>query len=103
MLLYLRVRRTLRFTRPGRLLPWLGLALRGLLARPFKERVCVHPPAEREQRWVHCRGCPHMSDCPYGQTLEPDPPPGAAIFQGQEQAARPLVLSLPFPMPAQVR
>ena len=99
MLPFLRLTRTLRFTRPGRLLPWLGPALRGMVAHPFKNRVCVHPPAERDTRWVHCHGCPHMTGCSYGETLEPDPPEGALIFPGQEQAARPVVLSLPFPMP----
>jgi hypothetical protein len=102
MLSYLRVVRVVQFTRPGRLLPWMGPALRGLIARPFKERVCLQPPAVREARWVHCRGCPHLAGCAYGQTLEPDPPPGTPVFRGREQAARPLVLTLPFPMPIRV-
>src|SRR5438876_10907716 len=97
MLLILRTTRTLRFTRPGQLLPWMGPALRGLLALPFKQSVCVQPRAEQDTRWRYCSGCPHMNGCPYGQTLEPDPPAGAAVFHGQEQAARPIVLALPFP------
>ncbi len=103
--------RRLRFTRPGSLLPWMGPALRGLLARRFKGRVCVHPPAEQDGRWRCCdysterprRTCPHLATCPYGQTLEPAPPAGATTFGGQEGAARPVVLTLPFPMPPRVR
>ncbi len=97
MLPVLRCTRVLRFTRPGSLLPWMGPALRGLLARPFKERVCKHPLDQQQSRWLYCTGCP------YGQTIEPDPPPGAAVFHGQGQAARPVVLELPFPMPHRVR
>lgn len=103
MLSVLKSTRVLRFTRPGRLQPWLGPALRGLLARPFKESVCRHLLGEQQGRWLYCRGCPHMAECPYGQTLEPDPPAGTAVFKGQEQAVRPLVLALPFPMPPRVR
>jgi cytidine deaminase len=102
MLTLLRVTRPLRFTSPGRLLPWPGPALRGLLARPFKASVCRQTPAEQETVWRYCRGCPHMAGCPYGQTLEPDPPPGAPVFPGQEQAVRPLVLAPPYPAPARV-
>lgn len=40
-----------------------------------------------------------MGECPYGRTFEPDPPPGAAVRKGQEQAARPLVLAPGFPTP----
>ena len=94
--------RRLRLTRPGDFPPWLGPALRGLVAWRFKEMVCRQPPAERRERWKTCVGCPHMADCPYGRTFEPDPPPGAAVFRGQENAARPLVLSAPFPTPGGV-
>src|SRR5438034_865014 len=103
MLAVLQSTRLLRFTRPGRLLPWMGPALRGLLARPFKESVCRHSRQEQQQRWRYCTGCPHITRCAYGQTVEPDPPAGAAVFPGQEQAARPVVFALPFPMSQIVR
>lgn len=103
MLDFLQSTRVLRFTRPGQLLPWMGPALRGLLARPFKESVCIHSRAQQQTRWRYCTGCPHVARCPYGQTFEPDPPAGTAPFSGQEMAARPVVLSLPFPLPPQVR
>jgi hypothetical protein len=103
MLLILQWTRTLRFTRPGRLQPWMGPALRGLVALPFKQSVCIHPRHEQETRWRHCSGCPHMRECPFGQTFEPDPPAEAKVFRGQEQAVRPMVLALPFPMPPRVR
>lgn len=89
----------LRLTRPGRLIPWEGLALRGLLGGHFKERVCHHSPEDRRQLWVHCGGCPHLATCAYGQTFEPDPPPGVKVFRGQEEAARPLILAPHFPLP----
>lgn len=102
MLLVLQITRTIHFTRPGRLLPWMGPALRGMLARPFKESVCRHSWHEQQTRWRYCTGCRHMSECAYGQTLEPDPPSGSVVFHGQEQAVRPVVLALPFPMPSSV-
>jgi CRISPR-associated endoribonuclease Cas6 len=99
----LKTTRVLRLTRPGSLQPWMGPALRGLVARPFKEAVCLHTIEEQQGPWRYCRGCSHMPGCAYGQTLEPDPPAGAEVFTGQEQAVRPVVLSLPFPMPPRVR
>jgi hypothetical protein len=89
----------LRLTTPGRLVAWEGLALRGLLALHFKSSVCRQPAAERATRWQRCSGCPHVHECPYGQTFEPDPPPGVETFRGQEDAARPLVLAPHFPLP----
>lgn len=99
MLPVLRSTRTLTFTRSGRLLPWLGPALRGLTAMRFRRSVCRQPLAEQQTRWRYCRGCPLMADCPYGQTVEPDPPPGAEVMHGQEDAARPLVIAPAFPAP----
>lgn len=90
---------SLCLTRPGRLLPWLGPALRGLLAGHFKERVCLQPATERVSRWRYCTGCPHMAHCSYGQTFEPDPSPGVEVFRGQEDAARPVVLAPYYPLP----
>ena len=40
-----------------------------------------------------------MTRCAYGQSFEPDPPPGATVRKGQADAARPLVLSPQFPLP----
>jgi hypothetical protein len=94
---------SLRLSRPGRLLPWLGPALRGLVARSFKERVCRQSPAERRTRWVHCAGCPHMDRCPYGQTFEPDPPPGREVERGRDDPIRPVVLAPYYPVPADAR
>src|SRR5438105_8817279 len=44
-----------------------------------------------------------LAGSPYGQTREPEPPPGANVFRGQELAAWPTVVALPFPMSARVR
>ncbi len=87
----------------GRIWPWIGPAFRGMVAKTFKDSICRHSVPERESRWIACRGCPHMADCPYGQTLEPDPPSGAAVRRGQADAARPLVLAPAFPLPEEVR
>jgi hypothetical protein len=99
MLEVVRITRTLCLTRPGRLWPWMGPALRGLLGGRLKEAVCRQPAELRDTRWRYCAGCPHLAGCAYGATLEPDPPAGAAVFAGQERAARPVVLALPFPLP----
>jgi hypothetical protein len=99
MLHVLETERVLRLTAPGRLVPWLGPALRGLAARRFKRRVCIFPPAEQETTWRYCKGCPHQAVCPYGQTVEPDPPSGAAVVAGQDDAVRPLVIAPAFPAP----
>src|SRR4051812_18428037 len=103
MLYLLHSRRTLRLTASGRLLPWLGPALRGLVARRFKESVCRFSLAEQDTTWKHCKGCPHMSACPYGQTLEADPPPSAQVFVGQDDGTRPIVVAPEYPMPERAR
>lgn len=90
---------TLRLLDRGRLLPWLGPALRGLGARAFKDRVCVHSAGDREQHWQSCRGCPSMSGCAYGRLYEPDPPAGRVAWTGQRDGPRPLVLAPAFPAP----
>lgn len=83
---------TLRTQPNGRLLPWLGPALRGVTAATLKERVCQHPPVERATRWRYCTGCPHQSKCSYGLTYEPDPP-GDRTFSGRDHASRAVVLA----------
>lgn len=99
MLEVLEATRWLRWTRPGRLLPWLGPSMRGLIARRFKARVCRFSAGEQETTWRYCQGCPHMSQCAYGQLFEPDPPPTAFVFSGQSEAVRPIVLAPEFPSP----
>lgn len=80
----------IRFLEPGPLLPWIGPALRGLLAGGLKERVCAHPPAVRLERWEKCQGCPHQAECPYGVLLEP---PAVESDTGGEATRRPLVIA----------
>jgi hypothetical protein len=93
----------LTVVRGGDLLPWIGPALRGMVARPFKNEVCRFAPAERDTRWVRCTGCPHMSKCAYGQAFEPDAPPGALVERGQTDAVRGVVLHTEYPTPGHVR
>jgi len=92
----------LRWTSPGRLLPWMGPALRGIVAGRMKQQHCRFSPAEQDGRWKYCKGCPHQADCSYGRLFEPDAPPEIA-FPGQGDAVRPLVLAPEFPAPAQAR
>lgn len=82
----------LQTTPQGRLLPWLGPALRGATAATLKERVCQQPPIERATRWRYCAGCSYQSDCAYGLTYEPDPP-GQVSFSGRDHASRAVVLA----------
>ncbi|MFV2066390.1 MAG: hypothetical protein ACC645_05380, partial [Pirellulales bacterium] len=93
----------IRVSRGGALLPWIGPALRGLVAERFKNAVCLQPEAERVSRWKLCKGCPYLPDCPYGRMFEPDPPEDAKVFHGQDDATRPLVLAPYYPLPADVR
>jgi hypothetical protein len=104
MLTLLHSRRALRLTAAGRLLPWLGPALRGLVARRFKESVCRFSLAEQQTTWLHCKGCPHLGDCPYGRTFEAEPAAAAArAFAGQDDGTRPLVVAPHFPLPERAR
>lgn len=82
----------LQTTPQGRLLPWLGPALRGATAATLKERVCLQPPVERATRWRYCTGCSYQNDCAYGVTYEPDPP-GQTQFSGRDHASRAVVLA----------
>jgi len=103
MLTVLHTWRRLTLQRPGRLVPWLGRALRGLIARQLKRHSCRQAPAEQETTWRYCRGCPHMAGCAHGQTFEADPPGDRFRFAGQDDAARPLVLASEFPLPPRAR
>src|SRR5438128_2057285 len=98
VLAVLETNRVLRLTRPGRLLPWLGPALRGLAARRFKARVCRFPPEVQDRERRYCKGCPYIGECAYGRTVEPDP--GVGVPVGMEDAVRPLVIAAAFPAPA---
>jgi hypothetical protein len=89
----------LEVTSSGRLLPWIGPALRGLVAGQMKARICRFAEAERLARWEHCQGCQHIHECSYGLLFEPDPPVGQPVRSGESEVARPLVLAPWFPVP----
>lgn len=98
----LRVRESfgiVRLARGGKLLPWLGPAVRGLIGGRLRAHVCRWPVSEVLARWERCAGCPHMAGCQYGETYEPDPPAGATLAPGWENAARPIVIAPAFPAP----
>lgn len=93
------------FHSPGRLLPWIGPALRGIVCRRFRERHCRLPLADQLGRWRHCRGCPHMVDCAYGRTFEPDEQVHAASTaecargDSSRDVPRTVVIAPAFPAP----
>src|SRR3954454_24270762 len=76
---------------------WLGPALRGLVARVFKARVCRYSPAEQDGERRYCTGCPQMAGCPYGETLGPDPPRRPDAPPGSDDATRALVIAPQYP------
>ncbi|HEX4609020.1 MAG TPA: CRISPR system precrRNA processing endoribonuclease RAMP protein Cas6 [Urbifossiella sp.] len=82
--------RVLRIARGGRLLPWLGPAVRGLVGGRLKVRSCRHPVADQVGRWRHCAGCPLRTGCAYGETVEGEPP-------GLPDGPRPLVVAPEYP------
>lgn len=99
----LETRRLLRWTKGGRLRPWLGSALRGVIARRLKGRSCRWPPSAQDTDWRYCRGCEHMAACDYGPLVEPDAPPGVTPPAGQADVARPLVIRPAYPAPERAR
>jgi hypothetical protein len=92
----------LEFQSSGRLVPWLGPAVRGVVAGRFRERHCVLPLAEQTGRWRRCRGCTHLRDCAYGRIFEPDEqilPRAAVTAAAGGDVPRAVVLSPAFPAP----
>ena len=78
---------------PGRALPWLGRALRGLVARRWKEEVCTRPRDASGALPERCRGCAEVQTCSYGLLFEPEPRSEAHTWQGQADALRPLIVA----------
>lgn len=73
----------MEFRSAGKLVPWVGPALRGVVARTFKESVCVYPVEKRPES---CSGCPHLTSCHYGSTFEAG------------DSVRPIVLAPQYPL-----
>jgi len=97
---------------PGRLVPWVGPAIRGITALRYRASVCRQPREEWSSRWQHCRGCPHLPECGYGIAFEPEtrapatPPTPADVSEGPAidanlagsiDAVRRLVIAPAFP------
>lgn len=86
----------IHFRSRGRLLPWIGPALRGLTNRAWKLNLCLQPDEELRLHWSHCHHssvldapCPMIDDCVYGRTFE--------YFNHPKL----VVISPEFPMPLQ--
>lgn len=93
---------TMELTSGGRLLPWLGPAVRGALAWAVKDGVCRWPPAQRDTQYKTCAACQHLQACPYGVTFEAQPP-GQSGPSGMADSQRAITVRPPFPAPQQGR
>lgn len=91
----------LRLTSPGPLLPWLGPAVRGMLAKRLKHRVCRLTAAERQRQGAYCDGCSRRKGCPYGETFEPELPAGWEPFCGQQDVPPAVILAPYYPVPTE--
>lgn len=117
-----RRRLVLEFRSSGRLVPWIGPAIRGITALRYRAAVCQQPREEWTGRWRQCRGCPHVSSCGYGTAFEPESPsqkmaaastadddmtdigsPPAGPPSSSIDAVRPIVISPAFPAPVVAR
>ncbi len=79
----------LEFLSAGRLVPWLGPALRGLITRELKSRSCVF--GSRGRFGIQChRFCAAPERCSYGRLFEPG-----------QNAPRMAVVAPYFPCPEQ--
>lgn len=87
----------------GQLQSMLGPAIRGIVARRWKNTVCHHTEYEQQTRWKYCKGCEHNSTCSYGQIFEPDIPAGVHLLGGNKEAPRSFVIRPEFPLPTQAR
>ncbi|MGQ9576973.1 MAG: hypothetical protein ACUVUC_16850 [Thermoguttaceae bacterium] len=94
---------TMELTSGGRLVPWLGPAIRGTLAWAVKDAACCWPLPQRDGQYKTCRGCPHLQACPYGATFEAEPPAGQSAPSGMADSQRAVTIRPPFPAPQQGR
>jgi len=99
-LLWFTIELRLRLISEGGLVRWLGPALRGLLNGRFKALACQFPSDVRDRDWVHCKGCPHLTTCPYGSVFEAEPAEGVRLAPGATEVPRPAWLAPSFPLPA---
>jgi hypothetical protein len=69
----------------------------------LKNRACRWPPIQRELHWKFCRGCPHIHECAYGLTYEPDPPADRTVLKAAGDGQRAIALAPCFPAPLEGR
>jgi len=71
----------LRFLTQGHVNGWLGPAIRGLVLKPLRERLCLLDERQQAQRSAalsdpiqerYCLNCDRMAQCAYGRIFEPD-------------------------------
>lgn len=64
----------------GTLNQWLGPALRGIMLKPLRDRLCLLSQTQQSEKSslakgnenAYCRGCELNAECIYGRCLEPD-------------------------------
>lgn len=83
----------------GRLLAWLGPALRGTLAWAVKQTFCRWAPAERDTHYRTRKPCPHVAQCVYGCTFESEPLNPSSNPSGMADGQRSITLRPFFPTP----
>lgn len=93
----------LRLTSSGEMLPWVGTALRGIVASTLRRAECRFDVVEQNRRWRYCAGCPHLAHCGYAQLYEPELAGKSSLPQGAMQAPSGVVLSPCFPLPRRLR
>ncbi|MEZ6141687.1 MAG: CRISPR system precrRNA processing endoribonuclease RAMP protein Cas6 [Zavarzinella sp.] len=91
MLSILQTTRNVRLTTPGRLLPWMGMAIRGLVGARLKATTCLCGPPDELGKITHQTGCA------YGETIDATPTPANRNFAGQDDGFRPVVIAPQFP------
>ena len=71
----------LRFLTKGHVNGWLGPAIRGLLLKPLRQRLCLLDERQQTERSEalndpiqerYCLNCDRMAECSYGRIFEPD-------------------------------
>ena len=96
-----------RITTPGKLTPWLGNAIRGMVLQPLRDSFCLLSPEERAGRSStssnqderYCTGCLRNAECLYGRVYEPDRQIiDGTVRNGMRQGLRGITTSTEFPL-----
>jgi len=96
-----------QFATPGKLKPWLGNAVRGMVLQRLRESYCLLSPEERAWRSSttknkeehYCTGCLRNAECLYGRVYEPDRQIiDGTVRKGMRQGLRGMTISTEYPL-----